>query len=189
MKLRLPIVLSAGALVVALLGSTPLGEAARGLVPPRNSVGTLQLKTGAVTSAKVRNYSLRAIDFRVGQIPRGAQGPAGPAGPAGAQGPAGPAGPAGPQGPAGRPGVSGLQKVFETGAINSTATRSLTATCPAGKLAIGGGAAVVPTNQAEVALTASYLQSDTTWRASARELDDVGANWSINIVVICADAS
>jgi hypothetical protein len=79
--------------------------------------------------------------------------------------------------------------VFETGAINSVATRSLTATCPAGKLAIGGGAAVVPANQADVALTASYLQSETTWRGSARELDNVGANWSINVVVVCANAS
>jgi len=176
----MPIVVSCCALVVAVLGSTPLGQAARDAVPPRNSVGTLQLKTGAVTSAKVHNYSLLAIDFKRNQLPRGAQGPAGPAGAAG---------PAGPQGPAGPAGVSGLQKVFETGVINSVATRSLTATCPAGRVAIGGGAAVVPANQADVALTASYLQSETTWRGSARELDAVGANWSVNVVVICANAS
>jgi hypothetical protein len=180
MRKRLPIVLSSCALVVALLGSTPLGQAARDLVPPRFSVGTLQLKNGAVTSLKVRNYSLRAIDFVPGQLPRGAQGPAGPTGPAG---------PAGPQGPPGPAGVSGLQKVFETGVINSVATRSLTAACPAGKIAIGGGAAVVPANQADVGLTASYLQNETTWRASARELDDVAGNWSLNIAVICAAAS
>jgi hypothetical protein len=180
MSQRLPIALSVAALVVAMLGSTPIGTAARDLVAPRASVGTPQLKTGAVTSAKVRNYSLLAIDFKRNQLPRGAQGPAGP------QGAQGPAGPQGPQGPAGPAGVSGLQKVFETGAINSSATRSLTATCPAGKQAIGGGAAVVPANQAEVALTASYLQNETTWRASARELDDIGANWSLNAVVICA---
>jgi hypothetical protein len=183
MRQRLPIVLSSCALVVALLGSTPLGQAARDLVPPRSSVGTLQLKTGAVTSAKVRNRSLLAIDFKRGQLPRGPQGPVGPVGAGG------PAGPAGPQGPAGRAGVSGLQKVFETGVINSVATRSLTAACPAGKIAIGGGAAIVPANQADVAISASYLQNETTWRASARELDSVGANWSLNAVVICATPS
>jgi hypothetical protein len=51
---------------------------------PRNSVGTIQLKQNAVTSAKVRNGSLLRADFRRGQIPagpRGAQGPQGPAGP------------------------------------------------------------------------------------------------------------
>jgi hypothetical protein len=62
----------------------------------RNSVGTGQLKRGAVrapdlgrgavTSRAARNRGLRAIDFAQGQLP---QGPQGPAGPPGAQGPAG----------------------------------------------------------------------------------------------------
>jgi hypothetical protein len=60
---------------------------------PRNSVGTLELRNNAVTSAKVRNGSLMRADFRAGQVPAG---PAGPAGPQGAQGPGGPAGAAGP---------------------------------------------------------------------------------------------
>jgi hypothetical protein len=64
----------------------------------RGSVGNAQLRNNAVTSIKVANRSLRAIDFARGQIPRG---PAGPQGPAGAQGPAGPAGPQGPAGPGG----------------------------------------------------------------------------------------
>ena len=50
---RLSIVLSGAALVVALLGATPLGEAAGELLP-RGSVGTTQLQDGAVTAAKVR---------------------------------------------------------------------------------------------------------------------------------------
>jgi hypothetical protein len=56
---------------------------------PRNSVGTVQLKNGAVTARKVKSHSLLASNFKAGQLP------AGPAGPAGPQGPAGPAGPAG----------------------------------------------------------------------------------------------
>ncbi len=54
---------------------------------PKNSVGTKQLKGGAVTlkkikknavnSAKVRNHSLRAADFKAGQLPQGPQGPPG----------------------------------------------------------------------------------------------------------------
>ena len=50
---------------------------------PAKSVGAKQLKSNAVTSAKVKNGSLRAVDFRSGQVP---QGPAGPPGPAGASG-------------------------------------------------------------------------------------------------------
>lgn len=67
--------LSTAALVVALLGWTSIGEAAREAVLPRNSVGTAQLKKGAVTTAKVRDRSLLAIDFRRGQLPAGPRGP------------------------------------------------------------------------------------------------------------------
>jgi hypothetical protein len=165
MRERLPIVLSLTALVVAVLGATPVGEAAMNLAVPRNSVGTLQLKNNAVTGAKVRNGTLLRADFRSGQIP------------------AGPAGPAGPQGP---PGMSALQTVFTTSAINSTTTRSQTAACPAGKIAVGGGVSVGPATTPAVAVTSSYLASPTTWTASAREVTATGASWGLNVVVVCA---
>jgi hypothetical protein len=116
---------------------------------PRNSVGTLQLQRNAVTSSKVKNGSLRSIDFALGQLPTGPRGPAGPQGAAGAQGAAGPAGPTGPagaqgpqgpqgtQGPQGPPGIVGFDTVSAT---NGTATA--TANCPAGEVATGGGGVV-----------------------------------------------
>jgi hypothetical protein len=183
MRGRLPIVLSATALVIAVLGSTPVGEAAKRLVVPRNSVGTLQLRNNAVTAAKVKNFSLVRADFRPGQLPFGRQGPAGPRGAAGAPGLTGPAGPAGPAGP---PGLSGLQPVSATTASNSTATKTQTATCPSDKQAIGGGAAISPTNAAEVAVTSSYLGNNTTWTAAAAEINSTSSNWSLSAVVICA---
>jgi len=81
------------ALALALGGT---GIAAVSQLVPRNSVGTPQLRNNAVISAKVKNRSLLAVDFKAGQIPVGPAGPAGPEGPAGQQGAAGPAGPAGP---------------------------------------------------------------------------------------------
>jgi hypothetical protein len=59
---------------------------------PAKSVGTKQLRSNAVTSAKVKNASLKAKDFAPGQIP------AGPAGAAGARGGIGPQGLRGPEG-------------------------------------------------------------------------------------------
>jgi hypothetical protein len=86
MRERLPLILSTTALLVAVLG-TPLGEAAYNAVVPKNSVGAAQLKKGAVTNAKLRgdavtsgkvkNRSLRAIDFKEGQLPAGPPGPQG----------------------------------------------------------------------------------------------------------------
>lgn len=66
---------------------------------PRNSVGTAQLRNGAVNSSKVADHSLRAADFARGQLVRGPQGPPGRRGPAGDG--------AAPQGPAGSPGAPG----------------------------------------------------------------------------------
>ena len=72
------------ALSVALGGT---GYAAVKL--PKNSVGSAQIKTGAVTGAKVRDGSLFANDFAAGQIPKGPRGDTGPQGPAGSAGPQG----------------------------------------------------------------------------------------------------
>jgi hypothetical protein len=81
---RLSLALSAAALLVAVLGGTPLGEAAGDAVAevvlPRGSVGTVELRDGAVTAAKVKDRTLLARDFKSGQIPRGPAGPQGPPG-------------------------------------------------------------------------------------------------------------
>lgn len=100
------------ALLVALGGTSVAAVAL-----PRNSVGTPQLQKNAVVSAKVKNGSLRAVDFAAGQLPVGRPGPAGAPGP---QGPQGPAGLAGPQGPSGV-----VQSVSEVGGgPNPSATLS-----------------------------------------------------------------
>jgi hypothetical protein len=79
------------ALVVALGGTT---LAAISL--PARSVGTPQLKRNAVTSVKVKNGTLKLVDFAAGQVPGGARGAQGPAGRKGDTGPAGAIGARGP---------------------------------------------------------------------------------------------
>jgi hypothetical protein len=86
-------VISTLALFVALGG----GAYAAGVLP-KNSVGTQQLKKNAVTSAKVKDRSLLAKDFKAGQLPAGARGATGPGGPQGQQGIPGEKGAKGDQG-------------------------------------------------------------------------------------------
>jgi hypothetical protein len=84
MRDRLPMIVSITALIVAVLGVTPLGDAAYNAVVPRSSVGTLQLQRNAVTAAKIApnavrtahvlNGSLLVEDFKTGQIPQGPNG-------------------------------------------------------------------------------------------------------------------
>jgi hypothetical protein len=71
------------------------GIAYAGINLPRNSVGSKQIKRNAVKGPKVKPGSLRASDFRAGDLPEGERGPAGPQGVPGQQGLQGPAGPAG----------------------------------------------------------------------------------------------
>ena len=79
---KVSIVISLSALVIAVFGATPLGQAAAEMIVPKGSVGTKQLKKAAVTSLKVKDGSLLAADFKAGQLPAGPQGPKGDTGPA-----------------------------------------------------------------------------------------------------------
>jgi hypothetical protein len=74
------------------------------------------------------------------QGPQGVPGPKGDQGPQGNPGPKGDQGPQGIPGPQGVPGLSGLQIVTSDSAASSANYQVHTATCPAGKKAISGGA-------------------------------------------------
>jgi hypothetical protein len=107
MHAKLPTALSAAALLVALLGTTTLGQAAGRMILPDNSVGTAQLRPSAVTANKIKNGTLTAAKFKAGQFPAGAQGLAGAQGPQGDAGAVGPNGDPGPRGPTGDQGEKG----------------------------------------------------------------------------------
>ena len=139
MNQRVPLIVSATALAIAVLGATPVGNAARGLVFPAHSVGTRELKDGAVTAAKVRDHSLLAQDFKAGQLPAGPQGLQGPQGPQGQQGKQGPPGPVDTSKLLGRTLTVRASKVEETGIAVDYVV------CPSGYEALGGGAYSDPT--------------------------------------------
>ncbi len=113
---------------------------------PANSVGTKQLKKGAVASEKVKDYSLLARDFKRGQLlqgPQGAPGAAGPKGDTGATGPKGDTGATGLQGVPGQNGVSGATNVVTRRAnVTVPGNNYLThqyVLCNPGERAVSGG--------------------------------------------------
>ena len=128
-KSKLTPIVAVTALVVTVLGTTSLGQAASGLVLPKNSVGAAQLKKNAVsgnklarnavsgakiandtvTSAKVKDGWLLTADLAAGQLPAGAKGPKGDPGLRGPTGDPGPKGPQGDRGVAGFKGQPGVQ--------------------------------------------------------------------------------
>jgi hypothetical protein len=163
------LVISCVALVFALAGT----GYATVLQVPRNSVGTLQLKNAAVTSAKVKNRTLLRADFAAGQLP------AGPAGPTGPIGPAGPAGPAG---------LSGVERVDTTSASNSVTAKTQATTCPTGKRLLGGGVRLNPL-LAQLNVQQAFPDNDNVFRATVREVTATAANWSITVFAVCASAS
>ena len=188
MTRRLPLACSLVALMVALLGTTSVGAAARQLVFPANSVGTTQLKKNAVTSAKVLDGSLLKTDFKTGQLPTGPTGPAGAAGAPGAVGPAGAQGP---------PGLAGLQVVTSASGLNSNSPKHEGATCGAGKKAVAGGYQVPeltvntfnpsPVLPIPVSVGANGPTSDASgWSAWVYETSAYGGSWTLNVYVVCA---
>jgi len=89
------------------------GTSAAAVSLKRGSVKGKHLAANAVTSPKVKNGSLRAEDFGLGQLPKGESGPAGARG---AQGEQGGPGEQGVRGEQGVPGPGAAKLVFEEAA-------------------------------------------------------------------------
>lgn len=184
---RMSTIVATTALIVAVFGSTPLGQAAAQMVLPENSVGTKQLKTSAVTSAKVKDHSLLASDFQTGQLPAGSQGPKGDTG---AQGAKGDAGAAGPKGDKGDPGLAGVEVVETSVVLYANSFGAGQAYCPAGKKPVAGGGAVPQGSPAYITSSipaASNSQSPNAWFVNWHNTK--AANVKAYVYVVCATVS
>ena len=159
-KLSFANVTSMMALMVALGGTSY----AAGLA--KNSVGSTQIKPkavknadlgdSAVTSKKVKNGSLLAADFALGQLPAGAKGDRGLTGPPGTPGTPGA------PGPAGTVGAATVQFEQAPADLANGANQNYGVFCPAGQQAIGGGGRGDATLSEETILTNTRPAISTT---------------------------
>lgn len=128
--------------------------------------------------------------------PPGAEGPPGAAGPPGADGPPGPPGAdgaTGPAGPAGSQRVVGTPVTLTSGFLSPIAADTLvpaTASCPATKVLLGGGAHVTTTVSTKrlVVLASSYPSSTTTWTGIAVTTGSIGGVFGGDSLTITAYA-
>ena len=184
------LVVACAALFVALSGTSVATVTQSAL--PANSVGEVQIRDSAVTSAKVADETLQVIDLS----PRARAALSGPAGPAG------PAGAAGPPGPEGAPGVSGLEIVQAATAQNTNGPKSVRASCRGGRRVLGGGAWAYKVDFGQevgpIALRASHPERNAPgpgrnrdgWRAVAVEVPNApGYSWQLTAYAICAFVS
>jgi len=151
---------------------------------PKNSVGPKQIKKNAVNSAKVKDRSLKAVDFAEGQLPAGPQGLQGRQGEKGATG------------AAGATSVVARRAVQDTVNTGTQATESVE--CEAGEHLVGGGAAFVnATNQYEFPATIHGSvptgaggkpvldgAEASGWRASAT--NQTGSTRDFVVIALCA---
>jgi hypothetical protein len=181
MRVKPATVFAATALVIAVLGTSPVGNAAWKAVLPNGSVGTAQLKKNAVTSVKVKNGTLLKGDFKAGQLPVGPAGPTGPAGPAGA---AGSAGAAGATGATGASGLSGYEIVEAQTPTDSVSPKFAIAACSAGKKVVGGGA-VINNSGYDTSAYYTYPNGATGWYGGYKEDTATAGDWWGRTYAIC----
>jgi hypothetical protein len=177
---KIPTILAATALAVAVFGSTPIGQAAGRLIVPSGSVGAAQLKQNAVTSKKVKDGTLLAVDFKAGQLSAGTQGPKGDKGETGAKGDPGAKGDKGDVGPAG---ITGYVVTSDSVvSVAPGASASVIAPCPAGKKVLGGGAA---SSNESTFFHWLGTQATSGYLAKARNLG--AATATVHVWAVCAN--
>jgi hypothetical protein len=169
MKNRLPLIISAVALLVSLLGATPLGQAARSTVAkvvPRAKTADFAKNAGKL------NGHASSTNPSAGQIPVvGADGKLPPS--------------IGAAGPPGAPGVSGYQQIEKQITIPGNEFRADNVDCPAGKVALGAGHYFKQGDADELSLVESRPISNSTWRFKVHNQTG-GAKGNQSLYIICA---
>ena len=145
MNRRFPIILSVTALVVAVAGITPLGEAARDATQVVRFARNADKVDGIHASKSPKAGRLLALTSSK-KFPASVL-----------------------------TGLSGLEVVSQASAQDSATPKVLVLNCPAGKRAVASGYRVTGGGAAEIAVTESYPSSPSQWTLRAVEQNAVAS--------------
>lgn len=140
------------------------------------TIGTSDIKNGAVTGKKIKNRTITKKDISKATVSL-LKGATGARGPQGAQGL---------QGSAGAPGISGVERFEEIVNASSGTAKTAIADCPAGQEAIGGGVRVFAAEG--LAFVDESIPNGTTgWYGEVHTVNNVAQNFGLRVWVVCAN--
>ena len=157
MKRRLPIILSATALVVAIAGITPLGQAAQDAAQVVRFARNADKVDGLHASRSPKAGRLLALNSSK-KFPASVF-----------------------------TGLSGLEIVSATTATDSSSPKVVLANCPPGKKIVAGAVRATGTavNNGDVVVVESYASLVNQWTVRALESAAVGTSWALTVQAFC----
>ena len=158
MKGRLPTVLSATALLIALASLTPVGQAARDAITPKARFALNADRVDGIHASRLPKAGRLLALGTTKKFP-----------------------------PSVFSGLSGLELATAVSAQDSSSPKVLLVNCPAGKRAQGAGYRLTgaAVNGGNVAVTEFYASSATQWTARAIETTAVGTSWMLTAQAAC----
>ncbi len=161
MRGRLPTVLSIAAVLIAVAGFTPLGQAARDVLPRARFALNAGKVDGLNASKSPKAGYLLALGKNKKFPPSVITAPAG---------------------------FSGLEVATGASATDSSTPKAVVVNCPAGKKVIGGGHQLAGAGVSDVSVTEAYPSSATQWTTRAFEVNAVNSSWKLTSYAVCAIA-
>jgi hypothetical protein len=161
MKRRLPTVLSITAVLIAVAGFTPLGQAAREILPKARFATNAGKVDGLNASRSPKAGYLLALGKNK-KFPASVITAPG--------------------------GFSGLEIPTGASATDSSTPKVVVVNCSPGKKVIGGGAGATGTGASEVSVTEFFPSSATQWTARALEVNGTNNSWKLTAYAFCVIA-
>jgi hypothetical protein len=156
MHRRLPIVLSAAALVIAVAGLTPIGQAARDAIVPKARFALNSDRVDGIHASRLpKSGRLLALGTNR-KFPASVMS-----------------------------GLSGLETVTIASAQDSSSPKVLVTNCPAGKRPLGSGYRATGGGASNVVITETYPSSTSQWTVRAIEATATGASWMLTAQTLC----